>query len=66
MGPSGGVRTISQEAFDDLVRENMEELGMDPTEALQDAVETLSLQGVDLSGLGLSIPPLTLDPLFVI
>lgn len=57
MGPSKGVRTISQEAFDDLVRENVEELGMEPTEALQDAIETLSLQGVDLSGLDLSIPP---------
>lgn len=54
MGPSEGVRTISQEAFDDLVRENMEDLGMDPAEALQDAIETLSLQGVDLTGLDLS------------
>ncbi|KAI6701289.1 hypothetical protein NL676_015613 [Syzygium grande] len=51
MGPSEGVRTISQEAFDDLVRENMEDLGMDPAEALQDAIETLSLQGVDLTGI---------------
>ncbi|KAL1811948.1 hypothetical protein ACET3Z_022013 [Daucus carota] len=44
-------RTISQQAFDDTVRENIEDLGMDPTEALQDAVETLTLQGVDLSGI---------------
>jgi hypothetical protein len=43
-------RSISQEAFDDLVKENMDDLGMDPTEALQDAIQTLSLQGVDLSG----------------
>lgn len=48
--PTKGVRTISQEAFEDLVRENMEDLGMDPAEALQDAIDTLTLQGVDLSG----------------
>jgi hypothetical protein len=34
-------RSISQEAFDDLVKENMDDLGMDPTEALQDAIQTL-------------------------
>ncbi|GMH16226.1 hypothetical protein Nepgr_018067 [Nepenthes gracilis] len=50
------VRTISQEAFDDLVRENLEELGMDPPEALQDAIETLTLQGVDLSGIVTCVP----------
>ena len=50
MGPKKGVRTISQAAFDELVRENMEELGMDPAEALEDALQTLNLQGVDLSG----------------
>jgi hypothetical protein len=42
-------RTISHEAFDDLVKENMDDLGMDPTEGLQDAIQTLTLQGVDLS-----------------
>ena len=41
---------ISQEAFDSMVRENMEDLGMDPDEALADAVEALTLQGADLSG----------------
>lgn len=50
MGPSKGTRTISQSAFDEVVRENMEELDMDPAEALQDALQTLTLQGVDLSG----------------
>lgn len=44
------VRAISQEAFDDLVRENVEDLGMEPCEALEDALYTLKLQGVDLSG----------------
>lgn len=48
--PKTPVRTISQEAFDELVKENIDDLGMDPDEALSDAVETLSLQGVDLSG----------------
>jgi len=41
-------RTISYEAFDDLVKENMDDLRMDPTEALMDAIQTLTLQGVDL------------------
>lgn len=50
MGPKKAARTISQDAFDELVRENMEELGMDPAEALEDALQTLNLQGVDLSG----------------
>lgn len=50
MGPPKTLRTISQEAFDEVVRENVEDLGMDPAEALQDAIETLTLQGVDLSG----------------
>ncbi|KAF8410007.1 hypothetical protein HHK36_002527 [Tetracentron sinense] len=55
MGPKG-VRVISQEAFDELVRENMEDLGMDPADALQDAIETLTLQGVDFSGIVTCIP----------
>lgn len=51
MGPSGaGGRTISQEAFEEMVKENMEDLGMEPEEALEDALQTLTLQGVDLSG----------------
>lgn len=51
-----GVRTISQEAFDDLIRENVEDLGMDPSEALEDALYTLKLQGVDLSGIITCVP----------
>ncbi|XP_066332586.1 uncharacterized protein [Miscanthus floridulus] len=47
---------ISQEAFDSMVRENMEDLGMDPDEALADAVEALSLQGADLSGIIKRVP----------
>ncbi|XP_042495677.1 armadillo repeat-containing protein 6 [Macadamia integrifolia] len=56
MAPAKNVRAISQEAFEGLVRENMDDLGMDPEEALQDAIETLTLQGVDLSGIVKCIP----------
>lgn len=51
MGPQKTtVRAISQEAFDELVTENIDDLGMEPAEAVQDAIQTLTLQGVDLSG----------------
>ncbi|CAJ1932791.1 unnamed protein product [Sphenostylis stenocarpa] len=50
------ARTISQEAFEELVKENIDDLGMDPTEALQDAIQTLTLQGVDLSGIVTCVP----------
>ncbi|KAK2665152.1 hypothetical protein Ddye_003726 [Dipteronia dyeriana] len=56
MGPPKAVRGISQEAFDELVKENMEDLDMDPADALQDAIQTLSLQGVDLSGIVKCVP----------
>ncbi|KAJ8530952.1 hypothetical protein K7X08_023833 [Anisodus acutangulus] len=55
MAPPKAVRTISQDAFDELVKENVEDLGMDPTEALEDAIQTLTLQGVHLSGIVTSI-----------
>ncbi|KAJ1256282.1 hypothetical protein BS78_K055600 [Paspalum vaginatum] len=47
---------ISQEAFDAMVRENMEDLGMEPDEALADAVDALTLQGADLSGIIKRVP----------
>lgn len=50
---------ISQEAFDDMVRENMEDLGMDPDEALADAVDALTLQGANLSGTHALLPILS-------
>ncbi|KAM7474920.1 hypothetical protein LguiB_022163 [Lonicera macranthoides] len=56
MGPPKAVRSISQQAFDEMVKENMDDLDMDPTEALRDAIETLTLQGVDLSGIATCIP----------
>ncbi|GER50425.1 armadillo repeat-containing protein [Striga asiatica] len=52
MAPAkAAARAISQQAFDEMVRENIDDLGMDPTEALEDAIQTLTLQGVDLSGI---------------
>ncbi|CAN0878984.1 Protein THALLO [Linum grandiflorum] len=54
--PSKNIRTISQEAFDELVKENMDDLDMEPSEALEDAVQSLTLQGVDLSGIVKSVP----------
>ncbi|XP_078432756.1 ARM repeat superfamily protein isoform X2 [Wolffia australiana] len=51
-----GDRAISQQAFEDMVRENMEDLGMDSQEALEDAIEALTLQGVDLSGIIKCVP----------
>lgn len=56
MGPPKAVRTVSQAAFDEMVKENMDDLGMEPAEALQDAIDTLSLQGVDLSGIVQCVP----------
>ncbi|VFQ65803.1 unnamed protein product [Cuscuta campestris] len=56
MGPPKAVRTISQQAFDEMVMENIEDIGMNPAEALEDAVQTLTIQGVDLSGIVTCIP----------
>ncbi|XP_051146934.1 uncharacterized protein LOC127262330 [Andrographis paniculata] len=54
--PKGATRTISQQAFDEMVRENIDDLGMDPAEALDDAIQTLTLQGVDLTGIITCLP----------
>ncbi|KAK9714047.1 hypothetical protein RND81_06G067800 [Saponaria officinalis] len=57
-GATTGKKTkISQASFDEVVRENVEELGMDRKEAIEDAIETLTLQGVDLSGIVTSDTP---------
>ncbi|KDP38234.1 hypothetical protein JCGZ_04877 [Jatropha curcas] len=56
MGPNKTLRTISQDAFDELVKENIEDLGMEPIEALEDAIQTLTIQGVDLSGIVTCVP----------
>ncbi|XP_069672945.1 armadillo repeat-containing protein 6 homolog [Periplaneta americana] len=45
------VRVITQETFDDVVKENMEEFDMSPEEAVQEAVQQFEAQGVDLSNI---------------
>jgi len=42
---------VSQEAFDEVVRENMEEFDMPEEEAVADAVAQFKMQGVDLSNI---------------
>ncbi|GJP80169.1 hypothetical protein CLOP_g10392 [Closterium sp. NIES-67] len=46
-----GRHAVTQEAFDGLVRENMEEFAMAAGEAVEDAVHTLTMQGADLTGI---------------
>jgi|APGre2960657423_1045063.scaffolds.fasta_scaffold45957_2 hypothetical protein len=52
---SGG-RRITQEAFDELLAENVVEFGMEPGEALEEAIAALRLQGVDLSSIRTTVP----------
>ncbi|KAL2927580.1 Armadillo repeat-containing protein 6 [Bienertia sinuspersici] len=49
-------KKISQEAFEEVVRENIDNFGMEGDEALQDAIQSLTLQGVDLSGIVTCVP----------
>lgn len=42
---------ISQEAFNAVVKENVEEFDMELAEALEDAIKTFQMQGADLSGI---------------
>ncbi|XP_014209570.1 armadillo repeat-containing protein 6 homolog [Copidosoma floridanum] len=45
------VRVISQETYDEVVRENIEEFSMSPEEAIKEAVEQFKAQGVDLTNI---------------
>ncbi|XP_071455576.1 armadillo repeat-containing protein 6 homolog [Hetaerina americana] len=47
---------ISQETFENAVRENIEEFQMSPEEAVKDAVNQFKAQGVDLSNIVMSSP----------
>jgi len=47
---------VSQEAFDEVVKENMEDFEMAPDEAVQDAIKQFKSQGVTLDNLDLSVP----------
>jgi hypothetical protein len=53
-GPSEAAavrRRITQETFDEVVRENMEEFGMGRPEAVADAVTQFQTQGVELANI---------------
>ncbi|KOC68226.1 Armadillo repeat-containing protein 6 like protein [Habropoda laboriosa] len=45
------VRVISQETYDEVVNENMEQFSMSPEEAIEDAVKQFEAQGIDLSNI---------------
>ncbi|XP_072051091.1 armadillo repeat-containing protein 6-like [Amphiura filiformis] len=44
-------KRITQDTFDDVVKENMEEFDMAPEEALQEAIQQFESQGVNLSNI---------------
>mmetsp|Transcript_24911 Transcript_24911/g.64895 ORF Transcript_24911/g.64895 Transcript_24911/m.64895 type:complete len:510 (+) Transcript_24911:282-1811(+) len=50
------VPQISQETFDQVVKENIEDFDMTPEEAVADAAEQFKSQGVDLSNILLRAP----------
>ncbi|XP_031847167.1 armadillo repeat-containing protein 6 homolog [Nomia melanderi] len=45
------VRVISQETYNEVVNENIEQFAMSPKEAVEDAVKQFEAQGVDLSNI---------------
>lgn len=47
---------ISQETFDEAVKENMEDLEMEAEEAVQDAVDQFTSQGINLSNIVKRVP----------
>lgn len=49
--PAAGSKRISQETFNDVVKENMEDFDMELEEAIEDAKKQFMSQGVDLSAL---------------
>ncbi|XP_029500735.1 armadillo repeat-containing protein 6 [Oncorhynchus nerka] len=49
-------RRITQETFDAVVKENIDEFDMDTAEALREAVEQFESQGVDLSCIVKTVP----------
>uniref|UniRef100_A0A670KFD6 Armadillo repeat containing 6 n=3 Tax=Podarcis muralis TaxID=64176 RepID=A0A670KFD6_PODMU len=50
------AKRITQETFDDVVQENISDLGMDPEEAVIEAVQQFESQGVDLSNIVKTAP----------
>ena len=55
-------KRISQETFDSVVKENIDDFGMDPEEAVADAVQQFISQGVDLSCIVKSAGPASESP----
>lgn len=53
-------RRITQETFDAVVRENMEEFDMDAAEALKEAVEQFESQGNAETVVALMLPTITI------
>ena len=47
-------KRISQETFDDVVKENVEDFEMEPAEALAEAIKQFQSQGVDLKNVDIS------------
>ncbi|CAF4942324.1 unnamed protein product [Pieris macdunnoughi] len=45
------VRIISQDTYDEVVRENIDEFDMSPEEAIKEAITQFEAQGVDLSNI---------------
>ncbi|XP_068624138.1 armadillo repeat-containing protein 6 homolog [Battus philenor] len=45
------VRVITQETYDEIVKENMDEFDMSPEEAIKEAIAQFEAQGVDLSNI---------------
>ncbi|XP_049881038.1 armadillo repeat-containing protein 6 homolog [Pectinophora gossypiella] len=45
------VRVVTQETYDEIVKENMEEFDMTPEEAIREAIAQFEAQGVDLSNI---------------
>jgi len=52
---------ISQETFDEAVKENVEDLDMPPDEALADAIQQFESQGVNLSNIVKRLPGASAD-----
>ncbi|XP_036410639.1 armadillo repeat-containing protein 6 [Megalops cyprinoides] len=49
-------RRITQETFDAVVKENIDEFEMEPDEALNEAIQQFESQGVDLSNIVKAVP----------
>ena len=50
------MRRVTQDAFDALIAENIDDFGMEPAEALEEAIAALKLQSVDLRNIRTTLP----------